>query len=256
MENEKKKNKNIKWAVLVAAFVIICNIAITELTTEKPKELENITYTRYKEELAEEGTKLILLNSNNCSECDSMNEVLKQIINEQDLEAYSIDIDELSDTELSDLTSSITMNDASRFPLLLHINDGAVIDSYEGDAIYDDILTFASRIKPITVNQYIELMKEDVEIFVYIGRPTCSYCVKSEPWLKSISYEMGKDIFYINIDEISESDHGLLADITKGIYRQATPLFIISKGNEIIDYLEGAGSFADLNNFFRQTNLR
>lgn len=247
-----KKNNTSKWVILIIALVIGGNILITHLTTEKIPEIETISFKRYKEELENKDQKLILISENDCIECDSLNDVLKQVANEHKIKAYSINIDDLSETDLVDLKQSGPIGDTSTFPIILRINNGDLIDSHVGEAAYDDILDFVSDIEKITINRYIEMMKEDVEHFVYIGRPTCHYCTLSEPWLKIVSYEMNRRIYYINIDEISESDHTLLANITDDIYRGATPLFIISKGNEIIDYTEGVGSYIDLSNFFGQ----
>ncbi len=106
----------------------------------------------------------------------------------------------------------------------------------------------------ITVEEFKEVFNEEEEKFIYIGRPTCPYCVESEPWSKRISKDMDKEIYYINTDEQTNNALVELAEITDGVYSGATPLFLIVENGEIIDYLEGAGSYENLKSFFTNNN--
>ncbi|HHT38722.1 MAG TPA: thioredoxin family protein [Mollicutes bacterium] len=102
----------------------------------------------------------------------------------------------------------------------------------------------------IKVSEFADIIKEEEVHFIYIGRPTCGYCVQSEPWTKRISSEMEKEVYYINIDEETSEDLEILADLTDDIYRGATPLFLVTKNGEIVDYKEGAGNYESLREFF------
>ena len=61
---------------------------------------------------------------------------------------------------------------------------------------------------------------------------------------------MEKEVYYINIDEETSEDLEILADLTDDIYRGATPLFLVTKNGEIVDYKEGAGNYESLREFF------
>ena len=139
-------------------------------------------------------------------------------------------------------------------PTILHVSAGAIIGSYTKEADYDSVVSFTNVYKNIHVSDYIEMSKDDNTHFVYIGRPTCDYCLLSQPLTKRISYEMNKDIYYINIDNETSTDLKLLAEVTDGIYKGATPLFIIVKAGKIIDSQEGAGSYDMLSSFFKGGN--
>ena len=255
MKNKKNKsNAGAIWSIVIFSFVIICSIFITEIMAAKDKEIENISFDRYKNELSGENEKLVLLTKNDCEKCDDMSIVLKDIKAEGATDVYSINVDDLSSKNLNALLESSDLIEEGVFPTVLHISAGGLIGSYKEDADYNDIIDFMYVLKPITVSQYIELAKEDVEHFVYIGRPTCSYCVQSLPWSKRISRDLDKDMYYIDIDEETEASLELLAETTEQIYKGSTPLFLITKNNKIVKYKEGAGSYSALSAFFNGTS--
>jgi predicted bacteriocin transport accessory protein len=246
------KNKNnqssssTKWIIIVFILVIFCSIFITELMSRDTKKTNDL--------IAKEGERLILLTKNDCAKCEDMDKVLQQINTNDGIEVYSINIDELSKSDFNDLLKTSDLIDENVIPTVLHVSAGAVIGSYTASANYNSIIDFMYVYKPLTVSQYVELVKEDKEHYIYIGRPTCGYCVQSMPWSKRIARELSKDIYYINIDSESASDLELLAESTNDIYRGATPLFLVTKNNKIVRYVEGAKSYDDLNAFFNGTS--
>ena len=99
----------------------------------------------------------------------------------------------------------------------------------------------------IKVSEFADIIKEEEVHFIYIGRPTCGYCVQSEPWT-AFSSEMEKEVYYINIDEETSEDLEIYRSYDD-IYRGATPLFLVTK-MVIVDYKEGAGNYESLREFF------
>ena len=246
--NDKKDSNNAgaKWVVIIFVLVLVCSIFITEIMASKGEKMANI--------LGGEDEKLVLLTDNECTTCGAMEKALKEVKTKTSIINYTVNIDKLSDSDLSTLLASSDLIDEKDLPAVLHVSAGAVIGNYKGAAKAEDIIAFTNVFKQITVDQYIELVKEDVEHFVYIGRPTCGYCVQSIPWTKRISSALKKDIYYINIDAETASDLQLLAENTKNVYKGSTPLFLITKSNEILRYKEGASSYIALTSFFEGTD--
>lgn len=254
---KKKQNKSGsagKWIVLIFVVVIVCSILITELMASNNKIIKSINVEDYISSISGDDEKLILLTEDDCSKCDDMKKVLQDIKADNNIDVYSINVDELSDDALEKLKESSDLVDENILPTVLHISAGEIIGSYTEGVDYDDVMAFISPFKQITVDQYVELINDDEKYFVYIGRPTCHYCVQSMPWTKRISYDLDKDIYYIDIDKETSGDLSLLAKETDDIYSGATPLFLIVENGKVIDYQEGAGSYDSLSAFFNETS--
>lgn len=106
-------------------------------------------------------------------------------------------------------------------------------------------------IKSITVSQFIEMKKQATKNYIYVGRPTCGYCVQSEPWTKKIAANAKITVYYVNIDNETTSSLSTLATATDGLYDGSTPLFLVMENNKILGSKIGAGSYEDLNAFFQ-----
>lgn len=251
MFNKKNNNNSSsKWIIAIFVAVLICSIFITEIMASKEKQVEEIGVNRFINELSGDNEKLVFIKGNDCNKCEDMTKVLERVKAIGLLDVFTINIDKLSNSDYKKLLSSTDLIDESKLPSVLHISAGTIIGNYTGEASYNKLMTFTDVYKAITVKQYIDLVKEDAEHFIYIGRPTCSYCVQSEPWSKRIIKEMKKDLYYINIDEETETDLKLLEETTGGIYKGSTPLFLITKNNKIEKYKEGAGTYDALKEFF------
>jgi thiol-disulfide isomerase/thioredoxin len=93
-------------------------------------------------------------------------------------------------------------------------------------------------------NDYGSVVETDVELFrelrdsnmvslIYVGRPTCSFCIQIYPNLQEVAEEHFIDFFYVNTDEWDPSDtRGVLSRAMNNF--QGTPtLFIMYNGREV-----------------------
>lgn len=250
---EKKKSMSSRIIVGIFATVFILSIFITEIMAANGNQIQSIDMTSYKSNLEAGEESLVLLTKNDCTKCDTMLETLKDIKNDG-LNVYTINVDELSEGSLDDLLDSSDLINDKDLPSVIHLSAGAVIGTYTGEANYNDIMSFYKSFDVINVAKFLEMYKEDQEYFVYVGRPTCGYCVQSEPLTKRVAYELNKEIYHINIDEETSSDLQKLAEATEGVYKGATPLFMVVKNGKVVDYKEGAGSYSELLSFFKDVN--
>ncbi len=247
----KKKKSNTKWIIGVIAIVFISSIIINELIASSLRGVSYIDVDDYLTKLTTGEEALVLLVEDECSKCDDMIDVLTKV-KKGNVSTYIIDMDKLSTDEIKKLDESSSLIDKDVIPSILHLSAGEVIGNYTKEANYNDIMSFWEVFDTINVEKFENIYAKDEENYVYIGRPTCPHCVTSAPWTKRRSFETGKIVYYINTDEEKPSDLQKLTTITEGIYRGATPLFMKVKNGKVVDYKEGAGSYSDLAEFFKE----
>lgn len=112
------------------------------------------------------------------------------------------------------------------------------------------------ELNSINIDQYLEMLKGEETKIIYIGRPTCSHCVKQKPVMENIAFEYDVTINYLNTDELD--DDGISKLISSNEYFSdgfGTPLTLIVKDNKIVDKVEGETSKADLLQLFKNYSL-
>jgi predicted bacteriocin transport accessory protein len=249
---EKNSNTGTKWIILVFVLVLISSIVITEIINNYNKRVQEISVSQLTSEVATQNEKLVLLTKNDCPKCDEMKKVIEQF-KAEGMTAYTINVDKLSNSDQDKLIAKSSLIKTNELPSVLHISGGEIIGNYTGNANYDDISDFMAVFKKITVAQYLDLAKENVDHYIYIGRPTCPHCVNIMPVLKRIAYDTGKDIYYINTD--AETSNGLqtLASATQ-VYDGSTPLFMVVKNNTVLRNQAGEDTYDNLKAFFEGSN--
>lgn len=58
----------------------------------------------------------------------------------------------------------------------------------------------------ITINEYLDKMKEEKKSIIYVARPGCTWCQKESPIIKSLGAEYDLTIYYLNTDPFWDSD--------------------------------------------------
>lgn len=108
----------------------------------------------------------------------------------------------------------------------------------------------------ISIDQYLDLLKDDKYAIIYIGRPTCSHCHNQEPIMRYMVYKYGVTVNYLNTDELDSEGQNKLQKSND--YFQSgwgTPLILIVKDNKIVDKFEGETSIEDLKTMFEKYDL-
>jgi predicted bacteriocin transport accessory protein len=249
---DKNSNAGTKWIILVFALVLISSIVITEIINDYNKKVQEISVSQLANELTIQNEKLVLLTKNDCPKCDELKKIMEKF-KADGTTVYTINVDKLSNSDLNALTAKSSLIKTNELPSVLHLSGGEIIGSYTGKANYNDIVDFMTVFKKITVAQYLDLAKEDVDHYIYIGRPTCSHCVSIMPVLKRIVYDTGKDIYYINTDAETSNSLQTLASTTQ-VYDGSTPLFMVVKNNAVLRNHAGGDTYDNLKAFFEGTN--
>lgn len=109
----------------------------------------------------------------------------------------------------------------------------------------------------ITIDEYLEILKEEDKSIIYVASPTCSYCSMETPILKKIMSQYDLKVYYLNTSGFYDSsindytEDGYKFINSSEVYEQGygTPNTIIIQNGEIIDgvyqYVE-ASSLKDL----------
>jgi predicted bacteriocin transport accessory protein len=104
----------------------------------------------------------------------------------------------------------------------------------------------------ITLDKYFELVNDTKSSIIYIGRPTCGYCQKFTPILKTLTEQYQFSINYLNTDSLDQSgwDKFIASDeYFKGSW--GTPLILIVGNGKIIDKHENYVEKAAIESYFR-----
>ena len=108
-----------------------------------------------------------------------------------------------------------------------------------------------------SVSDYLDVLQSEDKNIVFIGRPTCSYCVKLKPHLEEIADENNLKIYYVNIDEMSEEDTDKFFSSTDAFDKEnlSTPMVLITKDGKVIDSNTGYMEKSKYEDFFKKNEL-
>lgn len=107
----------------------------------------------------------------------------------------------------------------------------------------------------ITTNEYRELLNNNQEKFIYIGRPTCPSCQKEMTVLKELLNDMDVKAYYFNTDKAKKKDLDDFNKFKEEINLQYVPTIIYydEYGKETrFDYENFQESDESLRNFLAQ----
>lgn len=93
---------------------------------------------------------------------------------------------------------------------------------------------------------------------VYIGRPTCSYCVKYAPVLKKVAYNNDLEVNYLDLDTLTADEQNEFLAVDKYLKdgQWGTPLVVIVGNNKIEEAkINGAQDEAATIEFFKTNKL-
>ncbi len=102
-----------------------------------------------------------------------------------------------------------------------------------------------SMFKEISADEYFEELKKDELQVVYMGRPTCGYCIRFLPNLQQAQKEYGYTTLYIDTDEITSDDlTKVLSTMGLEISTFGTPTTVLIKNGEVIDKQIGYSEYS------------
>ena len=115
----------------------------------------------------------------------------------------------------------------------------------------------------ITIDEYLNLMKSEDKKIVYVASPTCGYCVKQSPILKTIVSKYNLEVYYLNTSNFYDRE---LNDYTEDGYKfinsdevykegYGTPNTIIVQDGRVVDGIYHYAESNDLINLFKENGF-
>ena len=115
-----------------------------------------------------------------------------------------------------------------------------------------------SYLVSITYDDYLELLNGDVPSVIFLGHPTCTWCQKYTPVIKSASSTYHTMVYYLNTDTLGEQEYyGVIAS-SKSLSEEggiATPTTLVVANGKEIDYISGYVETDTVVDLFKRNNL-
>lgn len=137
--------------------------------------------------------------------------------------------------------------------LVMHNNDNNSSSDFANSEIFSAGNGYGSLIE-IDVDLFKEIRDSDKVSVIYVGRPTCPFCLQYEPILHNVTEDTGLDIFYVNIDEWDSNDMNNILRPIMNNFTGVPRTFIMYEGNEVV-YRVGVMQENELLRFLQDNNI-
>ena len=110
----------------------------------------------------------------------------------------------------------------------------------------------------ITIDEYLEKMNSSEKSIIYVARPTCSWCQKESPIIKSLGAQYDLTIYYLNTDNVTSDDEAYEKFQNSSEHYQGewgTPNTIIVSDGKIVDGEFGYVEKATLKRLFERNGF-
>ena len=93
-----------------------------------------------------------------------------------------------------------------------------------------------SMFTEITAEQLINLYNGEEKALIYIGRPTCGYCVAFLPTLQQAQEELGYKTYYYDISNVTDEDYAAITGLNDFMAENFgyTPMVIVVQNGQIL----------------------
>lgn len=126
--------KKILCLVLVTLLLITgCNL------TKKEGKMTEISFEQYEEKIEKKESFVLLVWRTGCSHCETFEPKMKEVIGKYDLEVYSINLAELTETENSKLENKTFVKGT---PTTVVFEKGKTQDKLVGDKEKEELIEF------------------------------------------------------------------------------------------------------------------
>lgn len=280
MSKEKKKTIIFTVVLSVVALVLIFCFLFMELrqngiigSTESSKIIE-----QFNKNYNSKDRKVIYYSSSTCSYCELQTPILETVAEDYNIEYYSIDSNELSNSQRNEVLKKLDIEHAT--PTTVIVENGKVIAKQVGYADGSALVAFfvENKIVPedavysaekyitfINYDEYKNLIRNDKVNIIVIGQTTCSHCIAIKPALNSVAEDYNLTINYLNLTDLTQEESNKFFDSLKKIeYNDpdflkdgsfGTPLTLIVEDGKVKKYISGARTISQLVREFTKAGL-
>lgn len=246
-----KKSLQVIIAIVIVVVVIGGTFFLSGL---KDKNImKEISYSEYQDAIKDKDTTFVYAGEKN-DDYDSLKELSKT----KNLEISYLNSKDLSKDEKAsvygkDDTDTLFIYEDGK--LKVAYNDE--FDSYkltevlmENDYIDRDYLK-------VSLPEYLEIIKEDGNHFMFIGSETCSYCTMFKESIKKALKDNNFNVYYLDISTLTDDESKKLyaTDDYFTAEEWGTPLNLLYKDGKRVDILNGYVEADELTEFLKKNKV-
>lgn len=235
VKEKLKKYKNV--FIFVIAIVLV--FALTFLVSKygMPKSFKEISYEKYLELREEKNGNYVYIGED---EGEALS--IEAFAKENDIVIYHLNTSDLTKKQLEDV-----YGEEEQKSVLTSWQDEEVY-SYDGNfskyALTKDFMKndfIDTDIIGISVDEYVEIIKEDEYNLMFIGSATCGYCTMFKPELQEVLSQYDVNIYYLDLASVASEDmYALYATDSYFTEQQwGTPLTFLYKNGKRLDVISG-----------------
>ena len=253
------------FAVLVVGLFAFVNITKAE---------ENLTVTS----TGSNSTQVVYIGRDGCGYCKAFVPGLKYLSEKYNFKYEYVNTDYLTETELDNWLKKLDV-DPNEFgtPTFGVLSNGKLVSSHVGfipekelfdylkeNGVIGSDVTYEpqfKKIKFITNEEYLDIIKSGKKSFILFSQVTCSACLNARQDLEDLASELGVDVYYYDLGFVSEEEYNkfyksnkfVTSALDDGTFQ--TPLYVVVKGDETLAAKTIYTNKADLKDFI-VTNLK
>ena len=200
MKEILKKYKNV--FIFVIAIVLVFGLTFLISKYGMPKSFKEISYEKYLELKEEQNNDYVYI-----GEDDKEISTLEVFAKDNNMVIYHLDTSLLTKKQLEEV-----YGEEEERSILTSWQDEEVY-SYEGSfAKYDLTKDFMKNgfidtdVIEISVDEYVEIIKNDSYNLMFIGSATCGYCTMFKPELKEVLEQYDVNIYYLDLSKVSSEE--------------------------------------------------
>lgn len=270
---EKQKKKMIIFTVIlsVIAVTLIGVFAFIELRENnvigslESKEM----MTEFNKAYNKKEKTVIFYSSSTCGYCELQKPIFETIVEDYDINTYSIDSNELSTSQRKEILNKLGIEHAT--PTIVIVENGKVVASKvgytDGSALVDffkenkvlpkdAVYSKEAHITFINYEEYKALVRKDETSVIVIGQTSCSHCTNYKPALNSVAEDYNTAMNYLNLTNLTSEESDKLFENLKNIgYDDSeflkdgsfgTPLTLIVEDGKVKHYISGERTISQL----------
>ena len=270
---EKQKKKMIIFTVIlsVIAVTLIGVFAFIELRENnvigslESKEM----MTEFNKAYNKKEKTVIFYSSSTCGYCELQKPIFETIIEDYDINTYSIDSNELSTSQRKEILNKLGIEHAT--PTIVIVENGKVVASKvgytDGSALVDffkenkvlpkdAVYSKEAHITFINYEEYKALVRKDETSVIVIGQTSCSHCTNYKPALNSVAEDYNIAIYKMNLDGSKEEELLKLDTYSTFLNVEGNKILYMDSNDEkgVINLLNGnSKKIVDLYEFIFET---
>jgi predicted bacteriocin transport accessory protein len=276
-ENSERKNLLYAFGIGFAFFALMILLSSLSLNESK-KILQN-----FEKAISSEQREIIYIGRDSCIFCQYLSPILRDLVNNHEIEYTYVDADKLTASQLENILSDLKI-DLEQFgtPYLIAVENGIVEDrlvGFNGEAKTFEFFQRNNKldfsVKPIInyikVNEFVDLLNQSETEIIVIGATNCDFCSKVRPTLIDLIEKHNLTINYYNINIVEGDDYEneiqnsldlinsnidiVISSAFSKIESFGTPTMFLVRDRKIVAHLSEAVSLEVFENFLKENGV-